>query len=189
MASVAGIPSCPLALPDGCRIKLPMRIEVLFALLACIAVMNVAIVVKTRIKSKEDKMKFATRYTPPPSPSFQTVGKSRTRQEFKSECDINCILAKMGAGLLAPCVSPEPVYSDLDAVPRSYEECLKVIMDAQDEFAALPSKVRDYFGNDPAKMLDFLGKPENRDEAIRLGLIAKPLESVTTDSANKAAKE
>lgn len=118
-------------------------------------------------------MKYFTRYTPPPSPSFRTVGKSRTRQEFKPECDINCILAKMGAGLLAPCAAPEPVYSDLDAVPHTYEECMAVIIDANARFASLPARVRDRFGNSPQAFLEFLGNKDNREEAIKLGLIEK----------------
>lgn len=119
-------------------------------------------------------MKFHTRYNPPPSPSFRTVGKSRTRQEFAKECDINCILAKMGAGLLAPCRAPEPVYTDLDSIPSTFEESFALINDASERFASLPSRVRAEFDNDPGKLLAFLNDKGNLEKAIDLGLVPKP---------------
>lgn len=121
-------------------------------------------------------MKFATRYSPPQSPTVSTVGKSATRQEFRHECDINVILAKMGAGLIAPMVAPEPVYADLDGVPTTYEECLRLVMDADARFAALPARLRDRFGNKPDEMLKFLADTSNRDEAVSLGLIDAPVD-------------
>lgn len=121
-------------------------------------------------------MHFATRYRPPASPSVVTVGKSATRQEFKAECDVNTILARMGAGLVAPLAAPEPVYADLDAVPSSYEECLRLVQDADARFAALPARLRDRFGNKPDSLLSFLSDSNNREEAIKLGLISPPSE-------------
>lgn len=119
-------------------------------------------------------MKFYTRYSPPKSPSSDTVGKSRTRQEFAAECDINNIVSRVGAGVLGPLHAPEPVYVDLDSVPQTYEESFALIQDAQARFGALPSRVRDYFHNRPENLLAFLSDESNRDKAIDLGLIPAP---------------
>lgn len=119
-------------------------------------------------------MKFFTRYSPPKSlPSF-VGGRSMTRQEFAPDCDINRIIARVGLGTLAPLHSPEPVYTDLDAVPQDYEAAFAMIEDARSRFLALPSKVREFFRNDPGAMLSFLGDKSNREKAIELGLIVPP---------------
>lgn len=120
-------------------------------------------------------MKFNTRYCPPASPKTSFTGKSMTRQEFAAECDINNIVARVGAGVLSPLRAPSPVYFDLDEVPQTYEESFALIEDAQERFESLPSRVRAYFDNDPAVMLAFLGDRSNRDKAIELGLIEAPV--------------
>ena len=46
----------------------------------------------------------------------------------------------------------------------------------QDDFMELPAQLRSRFNNDPAELIDFLGKEENREEATKLGLVAaKPI--------------
>ena len=41
-------------------------------------------------------------------------------------------------------------------------------------FDNLPSDVRNRFNNNPAQLLDFVADPENKEEAIELGLLPKP---------------
>ena len=45
---------------------------------------------------------------------------------------------------------------------------------ANNDFSHLPADVRAKFQNSVAVMLDWMAKPENKDEAIKLGLMAKP---------------
>ena len=135
-------------------------------------------------------MKFFTRYSPPISFATAVVGRSMTRQEFQADCDINRIIARVGLGTLAPLHSPEPVYTDLDAIPQDYESAFAMIEDARSRFLALPSKVREYFKNDPGSMLSFLADKSNRDKAIELGLIPAPRVPTPDDvSSGKAIQD
>lgn len=107
--------------------------------------------------------------------NYRTVDKtpSLTKQSFKDSTDINQIMARAKAtGLLGtPNLQPrEPMFGDFTDGSSYHEQCNK-IHDAQDAFMALDPKIRQAFKNDPVKLLDFISKKENRDEAIKLGLI------------------
>lgn len=115
-------------------------------------------------------MNFFTRYNPPPSPAADIGGRSMTHQEFKAECDINNIVKRVGLGL-TQLQCPEPVFTDISEVPTSYEEMLQVVLDAQARFDSMPSRVRERFGNDPARLVKFLSDESNFDEALKLGLV------------------
>lgn len=101
---------------------------------------------------------------------------SRTRQEFKAECDINNIIKAFKVSGQLTHISAKAAmgaYLDLPE-PTDYQESLNIIREAQESFATLPSKVRDRFGNDPEAFLAFMNDPANKDEAIELGLVQKP---------------
>lgn len=55
-----------------------------------------------------------------------------------------------------------------------------MVENAKIQFDLLPAAVRDKFQNDPAQLFDFVMDAGNRDEAIKLGLIAKPDEKPLT---------
>ncbi len=94
---------------------------------------------------------------------------SRTKQSFKDETDINTIMARFQkTGMLEFVNKHEPQYGDVTAL--DFQNSMLSVVKAREMFADLPSKVRDRFENDPAKLLEFLDNPENRDEAILLGL-------------------
>lgn len=120
-------------------------------------------------------MDFYTKYNPPPSLPTDVGGNSRTRQEFAAECDINRIVARIGAGLAAPSVCPSPVFQDVSAIPDNLQDALELVRSSSELFASLPSKVRDRFSNDPAQLFAFVGNAANRDEAVKLGLIPAPV--------------
>jgi len=60
-------------------------------------------------------------------------------------------------------------YGDFSGVP-DYKEGLERIMAANEMFDSLPARLRDRFGNDPAKFIDFATNPENLDELRTMGL-------------------
>lgn len=64
-------------------------------------------------------------------------------------------------------------FTDISDAP-TFAEALNVVARATALFDELPSKVRDRFANDPRKLLAFLDDPENKDEAIKLGLVNAP---------------
>lgn len=117
-----------------------------------------------------------SRFDLPPSPSVKFVKASLTRQEFADESDLNKIMEKYAAGVAPiPSGSRAPMFGDFSLLP-DYQTSLEMIRQANDAFMELPSKLRERFDNDPGKLLEFLGDKANRDEAISLGLIDKPVD-------------
>lgn len=101
---------------------------------------------------------------------------SRTQQQFKEQHDINNIMKKYQKAGIGYDYLPAPrggVYGDFTKV-RSYQEAVQGALDSEAAFMQLPSAVRKRFSNDPQELFDFLNDKNNRDEAIRLGLIEKP---------------
>lgn len=47
------------------------------------------------------------------------------------------------------------------------------LIQAEEEFMALPSQIRRRFNNDAGEMIDFINDPENATEAALMGLIEK----------------
>lgn len=102
------------------------------------------------------------------------VGVSRTKQSFKPICDINTIVEKALKGeAVTHLAGSPPLYADVTSVP-DYQAALNIVIAAGNRFEKLDAKVRERFNNDPAKLVEFVGREENRDEAIRLGLLPKP---------------
>lgn len=108
---------------------------------------------------------------------------SMTRQEFASQCNINNILKKYVRNGVDPFViTAHAKYGDFTNVP-SHQEALDLVIAAEDHFMQLSAAVRSRFDNDPGKLLDFLSDSNNRDEAIKLGLVQ---EKLTTSVENKS---
>lgn len=100
---------------------------------------------------------------------------SLAQQHFKDECDINNILRQFNITGLLPEQTLSPRYGDFTGI-GDYHTALNQVIAAEDEFMSLPATLRARFGNDPAQLIEFLDKPENKNEAITLGLIEKPAE-------------
>ena len=113
-----------------------------------------------------------------PSEGFTCNTPSRTCQEFKDECDVNNILRNyVSTGVLTHVSDKEPVFGDFSEVPSDYGEALALIQRSREQFEALPSEVRERFDNQPVNLIKFLQDEKNKDEAIKLGLVKKPVES------------
>lgn len=97
---------------------------------------------------------------------------SKTQTQFTAECDVNNIIYNYTrTGVLMHMTNRIPIYGDFSEVPQDYAECLATVAAAQDNFASLPSNIRDRFGNDPKNLLAFLNDSGNREEAVKLGLV------------------
>jgi len=106
---------------------------------------------------------------------------SRTRQEFKDECDINNILRQYGVtGVLTHVNRATPLYEDVTSY--DYQEAMDLVANARSNFDALPSHIRTRFDNDPSKLLDFVQNPLNRAEAHSLGLLRPDYQPPSTDA-------
>ncbi len=103
---------------------------------------------------------------------------SRTKQSMRDECDVNLIMRKWRkTGELAHLKQGTPRYGDFTNADDYLLACNRVL-EAQQCFDALSSRIRDKMNNNPAELLAFLENPENREEAIELGLVNKPTEPV-----------
>lgn len=99
---------------------------------------------------------------------------SLTQQNFAAECDINMIVKRAAAGGELTHVNPRPgQYGDFSNIP-DYREAFEVVKRANALFMGMDWQVRERFGNDPQRMVQFLQDPKNRDEAIKLGLVKAP---------------
>lgn len=94
-----------------------------------------------------------------------------TKQEHKEECDINTILKQyQQTGIIAHVQSARPTYEDLPS-DVDYQNSMNIILAAQDAFDGLPATVRDFYGNDPEKLLNALGDPAQADRLREFGVL------------------
>ena len=114
-------------------------------------------------------------YTGAESKGIEFTEPSKTLQSAAAECDIyNIINQFQTTGIVTHVASGIPQYVDVSEVP-DYQSALEVIMNADEQFAALPSNVRREFDNDPGKLLEFIQNPDNYERGVELGLfVAKP---------------
>ena len=118
-----------------------------------------------------------SRYNLPPNPGFKNDEPSLTQQHFKDDADINNIMARyQKTGVLVDPLTQttrKPMFDDFSEL-GDFRDHQQAVIDAQDMFMQLPSKLRARFANDPAELLQWLSDPANKEEAIELGLMSKP---------------
>jgi len=109
----------------------------------------------------------------PPAISFKG-GVSRTQQQFKEEADVNFIVNRAKkTGLLTDPRRPgtrEPKFGDFTLVPNFHQQQAQIAQATQ-EFERLPALIRERFKNDVGTFMEFIGDPENVEEAVKLGLL------------------
>jgi len=94
-----------------------------------------------------------------------------TEQSHAKECDVNLIIRKYDkTGLIDHITKFEARFGDLRGL--DFKEAMDLVTNASSMFEQLPSNIRAKFDNTPEKLLEFMEKPENRAEAIELGLIS-----------------
>lgn len=98
-------------------------------------------------------------------------GTSLTKQEFRDECDINIVLSRYRDAPPRPWGTPPTLrYGDFADAPDFLNAQL-LVKASEEQFLALPAKVRDRFNHNPVAFLNFVHDPKNRDEARSLGLL------------------
>lgn len=128
---------------------------------------------------------FQTQYTPTEErqrPGTENHEEDMTQQSDMAECDINVIMSKYGGTGQLPQVLDHPQYGDFTEV-GDFRTMVETVRAAEEAFAGLPAKVRNRFHNDPEEMMEFLGDPDNRDEAVKLGLVNAPPPTDNADTA------
>lgn len=115
-------------------------------------------------------MTIRVAYGPKLKVALSFSGKGRTKQAFKAECDINNIMARFRkTGVLDFAQRMEARYGDCTG--HDFATAMNMVAEAKSLFQAMPAHLRDHFKNDPARFLEFVNNPANRDEARELGLL------------------
>lgn len=101
---------------------------------------------------------------------------SLTQQNMAQETDVNAIMAKYEKhGILTHVARYAGQYGDFSGVP-DYKTGLELVMAADEMFSSLPARIRERFGNDPAKFIEFATDSKNQEELIKMGLAPRPAE-------------
>lgn len=95
--------------------------------------------------------------------------KSKTRQEFKKECDVNEIMRRFKATGIMPAAGGTPKYLDCAAVPN-FQDAMQMLIDAENAFMRLPATVRKEFDNDPHEFVRFAQDDANIGKMREWGL-------------------
>jgi len=98
------------------------------------------------------------------------LDESKTKQAFAEECDINTIVRRFNLTGQLPDNVRAPMYGDFEQV-FDFHSAMNAVAAAGEAFDMMPADVRARFANDPAAFVDFCSNPDNRAEAIKLGLI------------------
>lgn len=97
----------------------------------------------------------------------------KTKDSFAKECNINNIVKKFVKTNSLPVIDGNAFYGDFSNIP-DYQTALNRVNAVSAVFRSLNADVRARFKHDPANMLEFVSNPDNRDEAVKLGLLPKP---------------
>lgn len=114
---------------------------------------------------------------------------SKTRQEFRDECDINTIMKKFERdGSVSHVAERRGDYGDFSDVV-DYQTAMNSLLDARAAFAGLPAKLRRDFDNDPGRFLDWFENPARTEEELRAhGLLPDPAIAMAAEEAAIAAE-
>lgn len=93
-----------------------------------------------------------------------------TEQAHKDTCDVNKIIQKYDkTGLISHVSKIEAQFGDMTGA--DFKAMQDKVANATSMFNELPSEIRNRFKNNPYGLLKFMENPDNRAEAIKLGII------------------
>lgn len=95
----------------------------------------------------------------------------RTVQSDVANSDILALTRKYGLRVDSPIPVVDPsFYGDFTGIV-DYHTAMQRQVESFNAFMQLPALVRDRFANDPGQLLHFLEDPNNRSEAVELGIL------------------
>lgn len=114
-------------------------------------------------------------YYPHDRVQLTCLDKSRTKQSFEGETNINNIMRKYEkTGLIEHLNTHRGDYGNFLGY-EDYHASLNRIRAAGESFMSLPPRIRTKFDNDPGKFMSFAQDPANLDELVEMGLaISRP---------------
>jgi len=115
------------------------------------------------------------------SPTVHDCPKSvPVQQQFRDSTHISEVIRRYGMDALpAPAPRQPGVTLDQSMLSDGYHDALLIVQQADAAFNQLPAKIRERFKHNPQLLLQFLNDPKNRDEAVSLGLIDVPDETIS----------
>lgn len=134
------------------------------------------------------KIKFRTVYTARDEEHNGIVfpSDSLAQQQFKDECDVNRIVDRYNkTGVLEHLSEITPQYGDVTDVPSDLMAAYDAVGRAEEAFMQLPSQLRKDLDNDPSRLSAWLRDENNRETAVRYGLMNAPVSSIEKMNAEK----
>lgn len=123
---------------------------------------------------------------------FVTVpeGASLTQKHQAHDTDINVIVKRFGVTGMLPQRTEALNLEAFDDI-FDYQTAMNAVVAADKAFELVPAEIRNRFGNDPQKFVEFASDPRNAEELVRLKLAevrTKPPEVITkVEVVNSAA--
>lgn len=117
-------------------------------------------------------MKIYSRFDRPAVAGLTCLDPTRTQQQFARECDINDIIARaLRTGDKSAFVNLNPGdYIDVSGY-SDYQDAVEYIRGIEEDFLALPSRLRQVFGHSPHKYVAFTSDPANYEKCVKLGIL------------------
>jgi len=107
----------------------------------------------------------------------------RTKQSFKKECDVNNIVKTFNrTGILPSPNQRQPTYGDFSAA-MELQEAINLSRQAQEDFAKLPSRIRELCGNSAVTYLEMLADEGAMSVLEKAGYRINKPEPAKTDPA------
>lgn len=120
-------------------------------------------------------MKIYSRFDRPQVSGLTCEDESLTQQQFKDECDIDCILRRYDqTGVLVDPLSERRLaqFGDFSNLP-SFAEYQNRLAEVSEYFMSLPPEVRSNFANDVGTFIEAIGNPDNESKLVELGILEK----------------
>lgn len=105
--------------------------------------------------------------------ALHCMDESRAQQHMKDEVDINTIVKNFGLTGQLPTDVRVPLGDEFQDI-TDFHTAVTKITQAREGFMKLPADIRTRFNNDPGNLINFLEDPNNRDEAVRMGIVNAP---------------
>lgn len=100
---------------------------------------------------------------------------TRTKQDYKEECDINTIMRKYEAtGIVSHVSAMQPFYADVLEY-GDLQDAYAIMDKAQQAFDALPASLRQELDNDPRNLVGYISNPANKEKCIEYGIFNRPV--------------
>lgn len=114
----------------------------------------------------KNNIRFRTPYTEHLDPVFISTGESLTQQQYRSQCDINCILDSYGITDLRIGfdVNTIPYQEEIDATQLSADpiKIHQTILKANNEFEKLPNVIKSACNYNPSRLQTFLESEQGK---------------------------